>query len=151
MRRLVLYSLAAAGPIACAAAAQGNSRILAHTVERGEWAVGSVADLRFGRVALVASPEGPRLEVRRLRPEIPTAPRVQIEGVTPPLTGNSLIVADFSQSNRTVLGGYFSPFMRLPSTAGGHSHSPAISMNRGSAGSGSSCTTSKRRATRGAT
>jgi hypothetical protein len=112
-----LYSLAAAGPIACAAAAQGNSRILAHTVERGEWAVGSVADLRFGRVALVASPEGPRLEVRRLRPEIPTAPRVQIEGVTPPLTGNSLIVADFSQSNRTVLGGYFSPFMRLPSTA----------------------------------
>jgi hypothetical protein len=110
-----LYSLAAAGPISCAAAAQGNSRILTHTVDRGEWAVDSVADLRFGRVALVASLEGPRLEVRRLRRELPTAPRFQIKGVTPPLTGNSLIVADFSQSNRTVLGGYFSPFMRLPS------------------------------------
>ncbi|NNG17104.1 MAG: hypothetical protein HKM89_11555 [Gemmatimonadales bacterium] len=117
MRRLLLYSLVAAGPIACAAAAQGNSPILTRRVDRVEWGVGPVADLRFGRVALVATPDGPRLEVRRLRPEIPTAPPARIEGVTPSFSGNSLIVADFSRSNRTVLGGYFSPFVRLPSTA----------------------------------
>ncbi|MDH3458295.1 MAG: hypothetical protein OER90_15745 [Gemmatimonadota bacterium] len=96
-------------------AAQTRQTILTQTVDRAEWAMGPVADLRFGRVAVVAAPDGPRLEVRRLRDAIPTAPELRIEGVTPEFTGNDLVVGDFARSNRSTLGGYFNTFMRAPS------------------------------------
>jgi len=84
-------------------------------VERAEWAVADIADLRFGRVALVAYPDGPRLEVRSLRDVIPSAPTLHIGGATPSFDGNILVVGDFARSNRSSLGGYFSTFMRAPS------------------------------------
>jgi len=114
MIRFVLCSIGALG-LAPGCAAQTRQTILTQTVDGAEWAVGSVADLRFGRVAVVAAPDGPRLEVRRLRDVIPTAPTLRIEGVIPEVTGNDLVVGDFARSNRSTLGGYFNTFMRAPS------------------------------------
>ncbi len=114
MRRFVLCSIGALA-LAPASAAQTHRTILTQAVDGAEWAVGSVAHLRFGRVAVVAAPDGPRLEVRRLRDVIPTPPTLRIEGATPSFTGNNLVVGDFAQSNRSALGGYFSTFARAPS------------------------------------
>ena len=114
MKRFVLCSIGALA-LAPGSAAQTHRTILTQTVGGAEWAVDSVTHLRFGRVAVVATPDGPRLEVRRLRDVIPTPPKLRIEGATPSFTGNNLVVGDFARSNRSALGGYFSTFARAPS------------------------------------
>ncbi len=91
--------------------------ILSQAVSRQVWEIGGVEDVRFGRVALVEALDGTRLELRRLREKAPATPRPSTESVTPPFSGNNLVVSDFSQGNRTPLGGYFGTFQRAPSAA----------------------------------
>jgi hypothetical protein len=118
MRRFVLSQLLLTALLACDALPQATPpHALTHTVARAEWDIRSVGDVRFGRVALVADPDGPRLEVRRLWDILPTVPQVSMQSLTPSFSGNSFVVGDFARANRTPLGGYFGTFHRPPSLA----------------------------------
>ncbi len=89
--------------------------ILSQTIAPADWGVADPALIRFGRVAVVSAAEGQRLNVRRLSPTAPPVQPLGTHSATPAFAGNNLIVADFAQSNRTALGGYFSTFSRAPS------------------------------------
>jgi len=91
--------------------------ILSQAVSRQDWKLSGVGDVRFGRVAVVDALDGPHLELRRLLERAPVRPPLRMEGRTPTFPGNTLIVSDFAQGNRTPLGGYFGTFQRAPSVA----------------------------------
>jgi hypothetical protein len=74
-----------------ATAQEISPRLVSRTESREEWGVGRVADVRFGRVALVAAPEGVRLDVRRLRDTAPPIRPVRMEGRAPTVSGNSFV------------------------------------------------------------
>lgn len=100
-----------------ATAQEAPPQIVSRTESRDAWGVDRLADLRFGRVALVAAPEGVRLDVRRLRETPVPIPPVSMEGRAPTGAGNIFVVSNFGESNRTPLGGYFGTFQRDPSRA----------------------------------
>jgi hypothetical protein len=91
--------------------------ILTRAFSRTDWELSDIGDARFGRVAVVESPDGPQVELRRLLLRAPVSLPISARSSTPPFDGNNLIVSDFSQGNRTPLGGYFGTFRRHPSTA----------------------------------
>ncbi len=91
--------------------------VVTRTESRAEWGLTRVEAVRFGRVALVDAPDGLRLDVRRLRETPMSVPTPTTEGRAPDVSGNSLVVSDFGESNRTPLGGYFGTFQRSPSSA----------------------------------
>ncbi len=92
-----------------------SAEILARTILLSDWNLNGVATVRFGRVALIATTGGQRLELRRLQDEIPLPQAAEAQGAMPEFSGNNFIVADFARSNRNVLGGYFNTFVRAPS------------------------------------
>ena len=118
MRRAVLYLCFVCCSAGSNAVAQdAPPEILVRATPLSDWVLSEVGSVRFGRVALVTTARGHRLEVRRLQDEIPLPRPAEIRGAMPELSGNNLIVADFASSNRTPLGGYYNPFVRAPSTA----------------------------------
>lgn len=101
-----------------AATAQTSSiSIPSQTVAYEDWGFTDVADLRFGRVAITSSPTQSRLAVRWLQDSLPPVVPLPVRSVLHPISGNSLVVADFGRSNRTGLGGYFNAFARQPRKA----------------------------------
>jgi hypothetical protein len=91
---------------------------LSHVVPRHDWGIIDIGEVRFGRVAVVETPDGPHLQLRRLLKKAPGRPPPRMEGRIPRFDGNNLVVSDFGQGNRTPLGGYFSTFQRVPSAGG---------------------------------
>ncbi len=118
MRRIVCCLLPALGLVTPVVTAQTRPvSILTHTVALEDWGFNDIAQLRFGRVAIIAVSPQPRLGVRRLRDAIPPAVPLRVRNVTRSTAGNSLVVADFGRSNRTDLGGYFNAFAHQPREA----------------------------------
>ena len=91
--------------------------ILTVTVPVRDWGLTQISEVRYGRVVVVDDSSNRHLELRRLLPEAPTESPPGERSSVPEFSGNNLVVADFSLSNRTPLGGYYGTFQRLPSVA----------------------------------
>ncbi len=117
-RRTLVLALLAASSVVRPSHGQDQVRPALTTAVSGlDWGIQGPEGVRFGRLATVDLPEGPRLEVRRIS-EVPAVQASTVPvGHTPAFSGNTLIVADFSQANRTGLGGFFGTFQRSPSLA----------------------------------
>jgi hypothetical protein len=91
--------------------------IPSQTVAPEDWGFNNVTELRFGRVAVVATLPRPRVEVRWLQDSLPPVLPLQVRSTVRPMAGNSLVIADFGRRNRTALGGYFNAFAQRPREA----------------------------------
>jgi hypothetical protein len=89
--------------------------LLSASVPIQDWSVGSLEDVRYGRVVVVEDNGTTHLELRRLLAEAPVASPPGSASAVPDFSGNSLVVGDFSVSNQTPLGGFYGTFQRLPS------------------------------------
>jgi hypothetical protein len=80
-----------------------------------DWGLADPADIRYGQVAEILNPSGPRLVMYDLSKDWTAPPAVTPEtGTVPPYRDGRLVVATFDSGNRNTLGGVFNAFSRRP-------------------------------------
>ena len=119
MKNTVCLVLALLSSFATVAASAQEEAILSAEISLDAWGIEDPAALRWGRVSVVETPQGERLDVLLLRDVGPRPVEREVRTATPAMEGNCATVADFSRGGNTNhFGGYFNVFRRPPSQAG---------------------------------